>query len=33
MTILVVFEQLSIYSAVFEQVFIESGLNGDVSCV
>ena len=36
MTILVVFEQLSIFFffiAVFEQLFIESCLNDDVSCV
>ena len=31
MTILVVFEQLSIFLAVFEQCFIESYLNGDVA--
>ena len=34
MTILVVFEQLSIFFlAVFEQFFIESCLNDDFSCV
>ena len=31
MTILVVFEQLSIFLAVFEQRFIKSYLNGDVA--
>ena len=34
MTILVVFEQLSIFFlVVFEQLFIESCLNDDLSCV
>ena len=33
MMILVVFEQLNIFLAVFEQLFIESCLNDNFSCV
>ena len=33
MTILVVFEQLSIFLTMFEQLFIESCLNDNLSCV
>ena len=33
MMILVVFEQFSIFLAVFEQLFIESFFNDDISCV
>ena len=33
MTILVVFEQLSIFLVVFQHLFLESCLNDDLSCV
>ena len=33
MTMLVMFEQLSIFLAVFEHLFTESCLNDDVGCV
>ena len=33
MMILVVFEQFSVFLAVFKQFFIESCLNDDISCV
>ena len=33
MTSLVVFDQLNIFLAMFEQFFIESCLNDDLSCV